>query len=150
LTRLTAEQLQLLRHVIPIIIRSFERAGFDLTRDVIPYTYQVAATSGIFGAGARVNERGETSIRGLFAAGTCSDMAYLPGGHLSFVSTSGQWAGEGAAEYLAHDRAPIDWESMRGHAVALGVRALGPLDSSRALSYADLREHLGRILTEDV
>jgi succinate dehydrogenase/fumarate reductase flavoprotein subunit len=150
LTRLAPEQVQLLRQVIPIIVTSFERAGFDLTRDRIPYTYQVAATSGIFGAGAHVTERGETSLAGLFAAGTCSDMAYLPGGHLCFASSSGQWAGEGAVEYLGGGAAAPAWEAVREHAEALAARAVAPLARRGGPGWSQARGGLGRILLEDV
>jgi succinate dehydrogenase/fumarate reductase flavoprotein subunit len=150
LTRLTPDQTQLLRHVIPIIVLNFERAGYDLTRDWIPYTYQVAATSGVFGAGARVTEHGETSLPGLFAAGTCSDMAYLPGGHLSFVSTSGQWAGEGVIAWLSERPEAPAWDAVHGHAAALAQRAVAPLRQPGDLGHAEARARLGRILTEDV
>jgi succinate dehydrogenase/fumarate reductase flavoprotein subunit len=150
LSQLGQDQVELLRHVIPIIITSFERAGFDLTRDRIPYTYQVAATSGIFGAGARVTERGETSLPGLFAAGTCSDMAYLPGGHLSFVSASGEWAGDGVIADLSRDRPAPDAEVMRDVIERLAARAVAPLDRPAGLGHGEVRARLGRILDEDV
>lgn len=150
LTALTPEQIGLLRRVIPIIVTNFERAGYDLTRDRIPYTYQVAATSGIFGAGARVTERGETSIPGLFAAGTCSDMAYLPGGHLCFVSTSGQWAGEGVVEHLSTAPPAPEWSDLRDHARALAARAVAPLERRDGIAWGEARGRLGGILTGDV
>ena len=150
LTRLSQEQVERLRHVIPIIITSFERAGYDLTRDWIPYTYQVAATSGIFGAGARVNERGETSIAGLFAGGTCSDMAYLPGGHLCFASTSGQWAAEGALEHLVRMPAPPADATLRERVGERAARVRAPLERGAGLAYAEARARLGAILLEDV
>lgn len=157
LTHVDPDRVQLLKNVIPIILRNFERAGFDPTRDRIPYTYQVAATSGIFGAGARVSEQGETSVPGLFAAGTCSDMAYLPGGHLCFVSTHGDWTGTAAGEYTRRQRdAGREDVPGRGAAAAerelerLAERALAPLRRSGGLGFAEAREQLGRILLDDV
>ena len=150
LTSLTQDQVRLMRNVIPIIVRNFERAGYNLTRDWIPYTYQVAATSGVFGAGARVNEHGETSVPGLFAAGTCSDMAYLPGGHLCFASTSGHWAGEGAVAWLDREREAPAWEAVDAYARALVERAVAPVTRPGDLDWAEGRARLGRILLDDV
>ena len=76
------------------------RVGLDITKEAVPYSFQVAGTAGIFGAGARVTERGETTIAGLFAGGTCTDLAYLPGGHLPFCAVTGHWAGETAGEFV--------------------------------------------------
>lgn len=147
LSQIAPERLRLLRAVIPIIMSNYEGAGYDVTKEAIPYTYQVAGTSGIFGAGARVSERGETTLSGLYAAGTCSDMAYLPGGHLSFCSVTGQWAGEAAAAYALEARgAPVSSDQ-----VERAVRAIRePLDRADGLSYEEVHGRLGELLVQKV
>ncbi|MBI2372341.1 MAG: FAD-binding protein [Deltaproteobacteria bacterium] len=147
LTGLPPERAQLLAQVIPIIIQNYRTAGYDVTHDWIPYTYQVAGTSGIFGAGARITEQGETSVPGLYAAGTCSDMAYLPGGHLPFCSVSGHWAGEQAGAEVPGMAEPSVPEAQ---VEALAAAALAPLGRADGLSFEAVHEALGQILVEEV
>ncbi|MHB8619430.1 MAG: FAD-dependent oxidoreductase [Chloroflexota bacterium] len=98
---LSQDQLTLLKGVIPIVLANMEAIGYDVTAEPVPYSYQVAGTSGIFGSGAAIADDGATTLPGLFAAGTCSDQAYLPGGHLPFCSVGGDWAGGAAANFAA-------------------------------------------------
>jgi succinate dehydrogenase/fumarate reductase flavoprotein subunit len=141
------ERLQLLKGVIPIILSNFEGIGYHITQQPVPYTYQVAGTSGIFGAGARISERGETTIPGLYAAGVCSDMAYLPGGHLSFCSVTGDWAGEAAGVFASESQTtPLVPEQVEQ--VINAIQA--PLSRSDGLSYQEVHRRLGELLTEKV
>ncbi len=141
------QRLQLLKAVIPIIVSNFDGAGYDVTQELIPYTYQVAGTSGIFGAGARITERGETTIPGLYAAGVCSDLAYLPGGHLSFCSVTGHWAGEAAGAFASKGEAsPLVAEQVEQ--IADEIQA--PLSRRDGLSYQEVHRRLGELLMEKV
>jgi succinate dehydrogenase/fumarate reductase flavoprotein subunit len=147
LRQIASDSKHLLRKAIPIVIANFEALGHELNGAPIPYTYQVAGTAGIFGAGARINERGETSLPGLFAAGTCSDINYLPGGHLSFCSVTGHWAGEAAGEYVSkQDPSPIVSKQIEQAVEAIRK----PLERKDGLSYESVHRRLGELLMEKV
>jgi succinate dehydrogenase/fumarate reductase flavoprotein subunit len=141
------ENLNTLKKVIPIIMASFEGLGLDVTNEPIPYSYQVAGTAGIFGAGARITERGETSLPGLYAAGVCSDIAYLPGGHLSFCSVTGDWAGESAAAHAAKaERNPLAPKQLERAVAAIEA----PLSRKSGVRYQTVHRRLGELLMEKV
>jgi succinate dehydrogenase/fumarate reductase flavoprotein subunit len=147
LRNITSERLELLKRVIPIVMTGFERLGINLASESVSYTYQVAATSGIFGAGARITEHGETTVPGLYAAGGCSDLAYLPGGHLSFCSVTGDWAGNAAAAFATQaEQKPIQAEQVEAAAEAIQA----PLSRHDGLSYDSVHRRLGELLMEKV
>ncbi len=147
LREVPAERMELLKRVIPIVMSNYESAGFDVTSEPVPYTYQVAGTAGIFGAGARITERGETTLPGLFAGGVCSDIAYLPGGHLPFCSVTGHWAGETAGAYVSGARLyPAEAKQ-----VEQAIRAIqAPMNNTNGLSYEPVHRRLGELLMEKV
>ena len=141
------ENLNTLKKVIPIIMSSFDGLGLDPTKEPIPYSYQVAGTAGIFGAGARITERGETSLPGLYAGGVCSDIAYLPGGHLSFCSVTGDWAGESASAHAAKtDLKPLAPKQLERAAAAIEA----PLSRKNGMRYQTVHRRLGELLMEKV
>jgi succinate dehydrogenase/fumarate reductase flavoprotein subunit len=141
------ERMELLKKAIPIVIGSYEGLGVDITKETVPYSYQVAGTAGIFGAGARVTERGETTIDGLFAGGTCTDLAYLPGGHLPFCSVTGHWAGESAEAYAS--RVQID--PFVSTQVEQAIHAIeAPLYRSDGPRYGPVHRRLGELMMDKV
>jgi succinate dehydrogenase/fumarate reductase flavoprotein subunit len=147
LRNITSERLELLKRVIPIVMTGFERLGINVAAEAVPYTYQVAATSGIFGAGARISERGETTVPGLYAAGGCSDLAYLPGGHLSFCSVTGDWAGQAAASFASES----DTKPLQAKQVQKAVEAINaPLNRTGGVAYSTVHRRLGELLMEKV
>ena len=147
LRSIPAERLELLKRVIPIIISNFEGLGVDITKEPVPYSYQVAGTAGIFGAGARITEDGETTIPGLYAAGGCSDNAYLPGGHLPFCSTTGHWAGEAAAAFASQsEQRPLSSKQVQEAIEAIE----SPLQRADGLDYEPVHRQLGELLMEKV
>ncbi len=141
------ERMELLKKAIPIVVSSYEGLGVDITKETVPYSYQVAGTAGIFGAGARITERGDTTIPGLFAGGTCTDLAYLPGGHLSFCSVTGHWAGETASAHAADARLEPLVSKQVEQALAEIEAPLNRLDGVR---YAPVHRRLGELLMEKV
>lgn len=147
LREIPAERMELLKRVIPIVMSNYESGGFDVTKEPVPYSYQVAGTAGIFGAGARITERGETTIPALFAGGVCSDIAYLPGGHLPFCSVTGHWAGETAGAYVSEARLyPVEAKQ-----VEQAIRAIqAPMNNTNGLSYEPVHQRLGELLMEKV
>ncbi len=141
------ERMQLIRRVIPIVVNNQEAMVGDLTETPVPYTYQVAGTSGIFGAGARVTERGETTVPGLYAAGTCTDMTYLPGGNLPFCSVTGDWTGRavGAAVGSAEPPQPPAEQVER-----VTAAILEPLQRRKGVEFGPVHRRLGELLMEKV
>jgi succinate dehydrogenase/fumarate reductase flavoprotein subunit len=147
LRNITPERLDLLKRVIPIVMTGFERLGVNIAAESVSYTYQVAATSGIFGAGARITERGETTVPGLYAAGGCSDLAYLPGGHLSFCSVTGDWAGQEAASFASR----TEQKPANANQVGSAVEAIqAPLERRAGVSYDSVHRRLGELLMQKV
>jgi succinate dehydrogenase/fumarate reductase flavoprotein subunit len=142
-----SERLELLKRVIPIILSNYEGWGVDITKEPVPYSYQVAGTAGIFGAGARITEQGATTVPGLYAAGGCSDNAYLPGGHLSFCSVTGQWAGEAAAAFVSQaEQRPVSPKQVQEAIEAMEA----PLKLAEGLDYEPVHRRLGELLMEKV
>ncbi len=147
LRKIPTDRIELLKRAIPIVIANYEGSGYGFAEEPVPYSYQVVGTAGIFGAGARINGRGETTIPGLFAAGTCSDINYLPGGHLPFCSVTGDWAGEAAGKYAAETaRSPLITKQVDAAAEAIQA----PLQRRDGLPYDQVHRQLGELLMEKV
>lgn len=147
LREISFERMELLKKAIPIVIASYDGLGVDITKDAVPYSYQVAGTAGIFGAGARITERGETTLPGLFAGGTCTDLAYLPGGHLPFCSVTGHWAGEAAGSYAAAARS----HALVSRQIEQAVEDIeAPLRRPDEIRYGPVHRRLGELVMEKV
>ncbi len=120
ISHFTPEQRRLFKQVVPIVANTVETAGYDLARDTIPFTMGVPAEKGTAGAGARINERAETSVPGLYAAGNCTDGAYLCLGQtLTVCAMTGWWAGLAAGRAVADgataDEARIEADQVAFH-----------------------------------
>ncbi len=100
-TQLPPENIRLLYEVIPIIMNTFEAAGYEIGKERIPYLPVLAATYGSsHGGGAVVDDQCRTSLPGLFAAGASSDgMNISPNLNLSWCMVLGWWAGLHAADH---------------------------------------------------
>lgn len=100
-TKLPPENIRLLYEVIPIIMNTFEAAGYEISKERVPYLPVLAATYGSsHGGGAVVDDQCRTSLPGLFAAGASSDgMNISPNLNLSWCMVLGWWAGLHAADY---------------------------------------------------
>jgi fumarate reductase (CoM/CoB) subunit A len=147
-THFTHEQHRLVKQVVPIVITTFERAGYDLSKDVVPYSQTLAATSGVAGGGARINGQCETTVRGLYAAGNCTDGAYISMGQaLPGCSVLGAWAGESAAAHASKG------ERVRTDPVQadrLLTKAIAPLRLDYEVRYERVHGKLAQLLTEVV
>jgi len=98
-THFSAEERRLLKQVVPIVIENFESAGIDISSEAVPYMVAPPIGVGSSGGGARIDPTGRTDVEGLFAAGNCSDGAYVTLGQgLGICAMTGLWAGESAAE----------------------------------------------------
>ncbi len=153
-TRLPPENIRLLYEVIPIIMNTFEAAGYEVGKERVPYLPVLAATYGSsHGGGAVVDDRCMTSLPGLFAAGASSDgMNISPNLNLSWCMVLGWWAGLHAADYARS----VDLESAVGRQVESLTRSttqyLKPEGTAFAEVHgraADLLHELGIILNDE-
>jgi succinate dehydrogenase/fumarate reductase flavoprotein subunit len=101
LTHFGQDKIRFLRSVIPIIMQTFESAGYNLGKEWIPYIPVLPGTYGsTHGGGAVIDNQNMTSIPGLFAGGASSDgMDISPNISLSWCMCLGWWAGEHAADF---------------------------------------------------
>ena len=88
----------------PVQERFFKGRGIDFRRDDVelwPTEHQLCGGHGI--SGVRVNQRAETGVPGLYAAG---DVACVPKQHLTGALVFGEVAAESAVEFIAGSGAP--------------------------------------------
>lgn len=144
--KLGPDRVRLLQEVIPIIMTTFERAGYEISRDRIPYLPVLAATYGSsHGGGAVVDEKGMTSLPGLFAAGASSDgMNISPNLNLSWCMVLGWWAGVHAADYA---RQSAFKEIKETQVEALSARALKHLEATGP-GFDEVHERTAKLLHE--
>jgi len=149
-THFTPEQHRLVKQVVPIVIHTFERAGYDLSKDRVPYSSALALVHGGSGCGARINGKGETSLAGLYAAGICSDGGYIRMGQaLPEASVVGAWAGESAAEFTKECAENVlDQRQVE----SLVAKALAPLnqDAGQKVSFGVLHSKLENFIVKDI
>ena len=87
--------------------RFHERRGNDYRTQMIEmHISEIGFCSGHSASGVYVNERAETTVKGLYAAG---DMAAVPHNYMLGAFTYGWFAGHNAADYIASiDFKPLD------------------------------------------
>ena len=106
---LDEDQIQEIEEILftterPVQERFFRNRGIDFRRDDIelwPTEHQLCGGHGI--SGVRVNEKAETHVPGLYAAG---DVACVPKQHLTGALVFGEVAAEGALEFMAAHSQP--------------------------------------------
>lgn len=146
-TQLTPDKIRLLWEVIPIIMNTFETAGYDISKDRIPYIPVNASTYGSsHGGGAVVDDRCMSSIPGLFAAGASSDgMNISPNLNLSWCMVLGWWAGEHAADYAKEK----DLMNIRQEQVELlSKKSLGHLGGGNGTTFDEAHGKAAQALTD--
>ncbi len=144
----TPYERRLIKSVIPLVCKTWETGGYDLTKGGVTYNSVVAASQAVSGNGARLTDRMETSLPGLFAAGGCTDGAYMSMGQiLPWCAVMGWWAGENAASEVAGEKLPdlVDSQVDRLEAVIMQ-----PLLQKDGLDYDAVHEKLERVILEDV
>ncbi len=142
-THFTPEKFKLCRVTIPIIMNTFDAAGYDLTKDKIEYVTDIqGANNGT--CGVLTNEGGGTSIEGLYAAGasTMVPIRALPG-----CSISGWLAGESAAKYALGTERP---EIVKGQAERMKGDILEPLNVKDGLEFDEVQEKISEILDVNI
>ncbi|MES2676215.1 MAG: fumarate reductase/succinate dehydrogenase flavoprotein subunit [Pseudomonadota bacterium] len=135
LTHLAEETIQ----TIETILHSNERPsrgqfhanrGTDYREQMVEmHISEIGFCSGHSASGVWVNEKAETSVKGLYAAG---DMAAVPHNYMLGAFTYGWFAGTNAADYVAErefsavDSAQIETEKARVYAPLLREEGLPP------------------------
>ena len=132
-THLDEEAHRRIEMAIPIVVRSFELAGFSLKKDQIPYTSSITN----YGPGGiRADRMGGTTIPSLFVGGAASDHGedgvsnVIEHGTESAIG--GYRAGEAAARYAAEIEEPVLKESQ---ADLLRDKIFAPLKRKSGLNY---------------
>jgi succinate dehydrogenase/fumarate reductase flavoprotein subunit len=122
LDHLAEETIQTIEHILhtnerPSRGRFHSGRGTDYrSRMIEMHISEIGFCSGHSASGVYVNERAETTVPGLYAAG---DMANVPHNYMLGAFTYGWFAGTNAADYCAHydggavDQARIDAEMQR-------------------------------------
>jgi succinate dehydrogenase/fumarate reductase flavoprotein subunit len=147
MTHFTSEKFERVRSVIPIVMENFRVAGFDPTRDHIPYIPELRITT-VSGGGTCITAEGASSLKGLFAAGDSSDYARATtGSPLSSCAVTGYWAGESAGQNTT--------EASGGSLVGKQVEQLtekitAPLHLKEGIRFTSLYEEIMQVTEEHV
>jgi succinate dehydrogenase/fumarate reductase flavoprotein subunit len=98
------EEVARLRKVLPQTMAAFDRAGLDISKDLVEFIPMVIH-GGAGNGGIRTGLKGETTLAGLFTAGVAAQMRGCIEPPASFAqavcNVFGYRAGENAAEYAA-------------------------------------------------
>jgi succinate dehydrogenase/fumarate reductase flavoprotein subunit len=146
-TNFTPEQIKLCQDAIPIIMENLEKGGYDISRDKIVYEASSSISSVGGNCGARTNEKGETCLEGLYAAGasTVTPLTALPG-----CSISGWHAGENAAEYSLSTGLPLMGAEVIEQVEGLRAGMMAPLKIKDGIGLNVVQENIGKIIKEDI
>ncbi|RWA50039.1 oxidoreductase [Cupriavidus sp. UYMSc13B] len=103
---------------------------------------EIGFCSGHSASGVYVNERAETTVRGLYAAG---DMAAVPHNYMLGAFTYGWFAGQNAADYVAGRELP---EAAAAQVDAERARIYAPLLREHGLPPAQVEYKLRRMVND--
>lgn len=117
--------------------------GTDYRRDMVEmHISEIGFCSGHSASGVWVNERAETSVPGLYAAG---DMAAVPHNYMLGAFTYGWFAGDNAASYIAgRSLAAVDGAQVERER----ARVLAPLLREQGLAPAQVEYKLRRFVND--
>lgn len=147
MTHFTAEQFRLVRTAIPLVIANIEAVGKDITRDKIEYIVWTYPTLMGGNGGARINDRGETSIPGLYAAGDSSDNVRACNGALPGGAVIGSWAGENAGKYALKVEMP---KIVEEQVKELKESIIAPLKIKNSIPFGEIWKKAERIAREGI
>lgn len=128
--------------------RSYSKEFIEnLKRNAVP----AFSASHFFCGGIRINERCETNVPGLYAAGEvtggCHGTNRLSGNAITQVIVQGKWAGEAAAEYALKAKKPeIDVKQVE----EIRNKVYAPLERKEGNSATKLKKNIQRMAYEDV
>ena len=148
-TRLSPEDLRLYKQVVPIVLNTYERAGYDPSRDPVPFVTMLPFQSGTLGgAGIRVAENGAATIPGLYAAGNTSDGAFMGLAQaLNLCAVGGWYAGQAAGEAAA---TTAEATPPRAQIEQLADQTLAPMESAEGAGFAAVRDALEGLYGTDI
>src|SRR5690554_1139307 len=117
--------------------------GTDYRTSIVEmHISEIGFCSGHSASGVWVNEKAETSVKGLYAAG---DMAAVPHNYMLGAFTYGWFAGSNAAAYIAwRDFTPVDV----GQVEREKVRVYAPLNREHGLPPAQVEYKLRRMVND--
>ena len=123
--------------------RFHEGRGTDYRSQMVEmHISEIGFCSGHSASGVYVNERAETTVQGLYAAG---DMAAVPHNYMLGAFTYGWFAGENAAQYVAgKDLANVDQSQVD----AERERVFAPLARTHGLAPAQVEYKLRRMVND--
>ena len=132
-----------IRRGLPIYVSMLEKAGLDLTKDLIRYKMTVQACIGA--GGIRINKDRASTVPGLYVAGSAGDHAEDGAtnviGHGMESAVSGRIAGMSAAKYALQAEKPI---ISRRQSAALSKTIFQPLFRSEGIKPQVINEEIGK------
>jgi len=148
LDHLAEETIQTIEQILhtnerPSRGRFHAQRGTDYrTQMVEMHISEIGFCSGHSASGVWVNERAETSVAGLYAAG---DMASVPHNYMLGAFTYGWFAGENAANYvLEHSHSAVD----NAQVMAEQTRLFAPLKREHGFSPYEVEYKLRRLVND--
>jgi succinate dehydrogenase/fumarate reductase flavoprotein subunit len=106
---------------------------------------EIGLCSGHSGSGVWVNERGETTVPGLYAAG---DMACVPHNYLLGAMTYGEICGENALAYAAGAPPIASTPDLEAQIASERARVLGPLSRPRGVPHHQYEYKVRRLVND--
>ncbi len=148
-TQLSPENLRLYKQVVPIVLNTYERAGYEPGRDPIPFVTMLPFQSGTLGgAGIRVTENGATTLPGLYAAGNTSDGGFMGLAQaLNLCAVGGWYAGHAAAEAA---RAVSPAAPPEAQVDRLARQTLDPMERTQGVGFDAARSELEALYGTDI
>jgi len=148
-TGLSPEDMRLYKQVVPIVLNTYERSGYDPSRDPVPFVTMLPFQSGTLGgAGIRVAPNGSTTLPGLYAAGNTSDGGFMGLAQaLNLCAVGGWYAG---AEGAASAKTRSDTEGVDGQVDRLARDTIEPLERTGGTNFGSTRDELESLYGTDI
>ena len=148
-TGLSPESMRLYKQVVPIVLNTYERSGYDPSRDPVPFVTMLPFQSGTLGgAGIRVGTNGATPLSGLYAAGNTSDGGFMGLAQaLNLCAVGGWYAGSAGA---ASAKTRTIEEPVQGQIDRLALDTTEPLERAGGTNFSSTRDELESLYGTDI
>jgi len=148
-TQLSQADLRLYKQVVPIVLNTYERSGYDPSRDPVPFVTMLPFQSGTLGgAGIRVAETGATTVPGLYAAGNTSDGAFMGLAQALNLCAVGGWYAGAAGAQAAKAASAI--EAPQDQVDRLMLQTMEPMERPGGTSFATTSDELQGLYGTDI